>query len=373
MATLQQVLGAKNLIGVINAVKGGLAEDLLPAGMTKATRTVEADFGTYHKVEGERLSARLSAYGAPSRVIEVKGISELPMRLIHTINSHSFKPQVLMNLLELGSDLKQKMGQDEITRQTTAFGQIIANLRVSCCQSVLANGAIYFDANQEVLADSNNAALTIDFGVPAGNKSQLNMLGAGSIIDASWATAGTSIAKQLQNIQAAGRQLTGYQLTEAYYGKNVIDYILNNTQFGTYMAHNLTFGEAVVTRKLPPGFMGFNWHPMSELFLAKAYTNQGSTIGAEAIVDAWTATKVVFTPALSQEWFEMVEGTYPVPKSINQYEDATKAAEDIEEVAGRFAYAYITHDPPTVKEVSGDTFLPVLKVPKAVAIATVAF
>jgi hypothetical protein len=38
-----------------------------------------------------------------------------------------------------------------------------------------------------------------------------------------------------------------------------------------------------------------------------------------------------------------------------------------------FSYAQVTSDPVTVKHVAGDTFLPVLKVPKAIFIATVKF
>ncbi len=38
-----------------------------------------------------------------------------------------------------------------------------------------------------------------------------------------------------------------------------------------------------------------------------------------------------------------------------------------------FAYGVVNVDPVTIKRVAGDTFLPVLKVPKAVFAATVKF
>jgi hypothetical protein len=41
--------------------------------------------------------------------------------------------------------------------------------------------------------------------------------------------------------------------------------------------------------------------------------------------------------------------------------------------AGMFAYGLLNTDPVTVKMVAGDTFLPVLKVPGAIYIATVKF
>jgi hypothetical protein len=41
--------------------------------------------------------------------------------------------------------------------------------------------------------------------------------------------------------------------------------------------------------------------------------------------------------------------------------------------AGMFAYGLASADPPSAKIVYGDTFLPVLKVPSAIFVATVKF
>jgi len=43
------------------------------------------------------------------------------------------------------------------------------------------------------------------------------------------------------------------------------------------------------------------------------------------------------------------------------------------EIFGMFSYATVTADPPTVKQYAGDTFLPVICVPKSIFIATVKF
>ena len=53
---------------------------------------------------------------------------------------------------------------------------------------------------------------TIDYQIPAGNLTQLNMLGSGNILNADWATAGTDIPAQLHAINAAMIQLTGLGL-----------------------------------------------------------------------------------------------------------------------------------------------------------------
>jgi hypothetical protein len=41
--------------------------------------------------------------------------------------------------------------------------------------------------------------------------------------------------------------------------------------------------------------------------------------------------------------------------------------------AGMFAYGMASADPPTAKIIYGDTFLPVLKIPSAIFVATVKF
>ena len=57
---------------------------------------------------------------------------------------------------------------------------------------------------------------------------------------------------------------------------------------------------------------------------------------------------------------------------MQEDDSAEDLAKSIKNVAGMFAYAYVTKDPMGIKEVAGDTFLPLIKVPAAVFQATVA-
>lgn len=70
----------------------------------------------------------------------------------------------------------------------------------------------------------------IDFQIPAGNKAQLNMLGAGNIINVSWANVGAPIMTDIMNIQAAFAQLTGYPLTDIWINGTLWPAIVQNTQ-----------------------------------------------------------------------------------------------------------------------------------------------
>jgi hypothetical protein len=368
MATLQQVLGAKNLVGVIQSVKSGLPDDIIPPAFLTVTRTVEGAICTYRKVEGDRRVARLVQYGAPSKARELKGVSEVPVKLMHSLESIHFNPSVLTNLTNIDNEQKQKLAQAEIARETKEFKTLFTNARIACAFSALANGKIYFNANGEILPTSTGALTTIDFQVPGTNKDQL-----GGLIDASWATAGTKIHQQLKAIKRQARKLTGYPITEAFYGKNVLDYILSNTTLQTYMKHNPQFTDALLKYELPPGFLGLNWHPVDEMFYeTNVAAGDVDKITAGATAEAFGADSVTFTPAPSPEWWEVVEGSYPVPTSIDSAESAEALAGNIMEVNGMFAYAYLTRDPVTIKEVAGDTHLTLIKVPKAVFLSKVA-
>lgn len=356
--TLQQILGGKNLSGVIQGIKPGVPADFMPPGFINTTRTVEGDTATYRKIEGTRKTARIAQYGSPSQVRALSGVKEVSVKLLHSIESNFHKPATLMNLTNLQDESRQVLGQAEIARQTAEFKQLFYNLRISSIISALASGYIYFDGDGNLLPDSTGAVLSSDFQMAAGNQDQLDWDGGGAIIAASWATAGTSIEAQIQDLQIAARRLTGYPIVHAFYGTNILGYFLGNTKLkeiiNRYAAYQVGFSTGVI----PDGFLGLKWHPAYESFFVDNDGSYQSFIGADT---------VVFTPEPSADWWEILEGTYPVPTNIgNVSPDAAAAMGNVATVAGQFSYAIVTSDPVTVKQVAGDTFLPVLKVPNAI-------
>lgn len=401
MATLQQILGAKNLIGRIQAVKPGLAADLLPPELLASGRTVEGNYGTYRKVVGERRVARVAQYGSPSQVREMKGISEIPVTLIHTIESFNFQPTLLQNLLQEDNEMKQKNAAQEIARQTADFHDLFENLRVAAVTCLLAFGTLYFDNDGRLLLPTVSAAgtltaptgavYTVDMAMPSGNRNQLNVYGS-NIISAVWSNTGTDIVSQINALKVAARKQTGYAITQAFYGDNIFKYLVNNTTIQTIMKYSESFRAAFARREIPAGFLGLDWHPMREAFYATdvvpmqpgtnltiptgktpANTKADEALDNSLAASIWPANLITFTPDISAEWYELIQGTYPVKINIDEIADsAADLADAIENVAGMFAYAVATTDPMSIKEVAGDTFLPVLKVPGAVYQATVA-
>jgi len=374
-ANIETILGARNLIGMIQARVAGVPDDIMPPEFYRASRTCEGNRGTYWKVQGTRLTARLVQYGAPSKQRELQGVSEVPITLLHSAEHIVHEPATLQNLLaeqqgDPNGEMKQRLGLQTVSRQIATFGDLFKNLRVSAIYSALALGYIYWDAAGNLLPTSSGAIGSVDFGVPAAHQNQLDVYGTGALIDAKWSAATTAIETQVKRIIKAGRKVTGYPITTAFYGENIPKYFVGNNGYKEAIHGSSRLAEAYATSEIPPGTFGIKrWIPVSEAFYASA----GTVGGTETLSDWFGVNQIVFTPDATPDWWEVLEGTYPVPSAFNIVADAMQQLQALKEVAGAFSYATIVTDPVSIKQVCGDTFLPVLKVPKAIFNATVEF
>lgn len=366
MKTLREILGARNLCGVIEEVKGGLAEDILPPSFLRSTRTVEGDHCTYRKVQGTRKTARLVHYGSPSQKRNLSGISEQAVKLVHAFEHIHHNPTTLMSLQQMESETKQKLGMQEVSRQTKEFKQLFLNLRVASVFSALFTGHIYFDSEGNLLSSSSDNTIDINFGIPAGNQNQCDILGDGAIIDAVWSEAGTGIHTHIASIITAVRKLCGYKLTHAFYGASILDYFLGNTKLKELINRNTSLQASFMKNEIADGFLGVEkWIKVTDDFYVDKDGSYQSFMGSD---------KIIFTPTPSPEWYELIQGTFPVPTNIgNLTVDGIAAMRSIYEKAGMFSYAQVKSDPVSIKHLAGDTFLPVIKVPNAVVVADVNF
>ena len=380
---LAQILGAKNIIGIIQGIKPGLREKILPPALLTSTEKVSGNYGTYHKVVGERRASRVTDYGAPAMVYEPTGVAEIPVNFLHSFQQMPFKPSALMNLLQEGNEQRQKLGMETIARQTGDFAQTFRNLRVAAIFQMLAQGSITTDTNGRFTTTAASVARTIDYGIPSTNKGQLNVprydingkLITSAIIDASWATTTTSILKHLQNLKEVAAQMTGYPLSLAFCGKNVRRYLMNNTEYKDYMKRYEPAQKAAYEGKIGAGFADFNWFEMTEAFYSQDKANDGSALTPNKALPIFDPDTVTFTPDISTEWYDLIEGSYPVPAGEEEGGSASEILSRYVETFGHFGWAKrgVDDNPSVIVEFQGDTFLPVIKVPYAVFIAKVVF
>ena len=117
-----------------------------------------------------------------------------------------------------------------LTRQEAYLAQRFANL-IEFQTAAMFRGEYSYDEDGDALRHGfTGGETTIDFGVPAGNLTQLDMLGGGDILDADWATAATDIPAHLHEINAAMIQLTGMGLAHVVVTSVGWQHIVNNTK-----------------------------------------------------------------------------------------------------------------------------------------------
>lgn len=359
--TIQQVLHAKSLTGLIQAINPGLPR-VLPNGFYTPTRNVRGNTAEYTKVEGRRDVAMAVQYGSKSKAATQKGVARVPVTLWHSFMNMAHNAEVLDMLRQYDRPEAQNFGMQELERQSRGFATIFENTRQSLMHSALFTGYIYLDGDGNLLPTSSGAAITIDFGVPAAHRSQLDILGAGNIIAASWATAGTDIIAHINGVKSALTRKTGYVPMHAFYGKNIPSYFARNTGIGALLQTDRQLAEGLGSNgTFQVG--GLTWHNAQDAMF----------VDQNGAIQGWLGDdSVIFTPNPGADWWELLNGSYVVPNGVKSIGGtAVDMLADLQRVFGRFSYADLTLDPPGITHYAGDTFLPVLKVPLAIAIADV--
>lgn len=373
--TLQEILASRNLIGRIVDIVNGVPEDILPPGFLTANRTTEGDRGEYLRVAGTRQTSTVSRYGAPAKDTAPVGIGSTPIKLLHSFETFSHDPTVLNLLIEeTGTGLvRQQMARETINRQLEVFGSRFRNLRVSSVMSALTTGGIAFDAGGNLLPPdattaliNSTAAWSINYGVPTGNTGALNVFGTGNLLT-NWAysaanNSAPNILGQLKAVKKAGRKLTGFPITHAFYGINIPNYIAMDPVLQAIIRGSQRVAEEAITAEIPSSVGNLKWYPIDQAFFVDQTGKAQDWAGPNTIV---------FTPDPNTDWWEVIEGTYPVPRSIQLANDLGAVLGNIQQVAGPFSYAQVTTNPVSLQHFAGDTFLPVLKNPAAIMIATV--
>jgi len=353
--TLSEIIGGIPMTTTAQTVTRGIP-NYIPPSFFNVTRRVVGNVVKYKKVAGSRKLAREVQYGAPSVLATKTGVSAASASLIHSFEHVQYDYLMLQNLQD-ANGVVQAQAVDEIYRQNADFVEEFNSLRTASVVSLLANGKIWFDGDGQMLFSSSGAVNTIDFSVPANNQNQLN-----GIIAASWATATTDIQGQIQAIKRNSLETTGYELRHAFYGINIPSYLTTNNSINKYLSGNPSLQNKLYGGgEIGDGFQGLTWHPVYSSFGTDANGTVREFVGPDS---------VTFTPDPTPDWYEFVEGSMGVPRTVDVMTGPPNA-NTFDTVYGKFGYAVPTHDPIGIKQYSGDTFLPLCKVGGALYIADV--
>ena len=356
---ISEVLGVDNIVGVIQSSTAGLPKPL-PEAYYTVNRTVEGDSVGFDSEAGERGVAPIVDRNSPSKHVVIDGLTQKIFKLLTMKLKAGINPNVLQNLRAPGGSTKQKNGQGEVARIVGKLNKKIENTRlVASHYMLIGGGKIWYDSDGDLLYSATGAVNTVDAVIPATNLNQgKQMDGSTAIISASWATVGTSIYGDMENLQLTALQRYGAPITTVVYGANIFGYIVKNTDIGKNLQSNASLAAAFANLAIPNGFLGIEtWVKGAGSFWLDATATNRTFVGADDIV---------CLPAPNANWLENVEGSYLIPGGSGLYGSLVDANNAFIEVTGKFGYAAQENDPVGATMYAGDTYLPFIKVPKAV-------
>lgn len=280
-------------------------------------------------------------------------------------------------------------GQDYIARQTMHLAEKYNNT-IELLTTGMFQDNLYFQLSGDNLLPvigaptAPNLGFQIPFQIPAGNKSQLNMLGTGNIIQVGWQNIGAPILKNCLSIQAAMTELTGYQPKHVWMNSLTWYNVLLNTEVrNTAGTSNTPFAEYDrVPEKNADGLDGaefaaqlrglpwLSWHIADDVLVTGGDVDpvwsQGAadvTAGTTTVIKVFPDNTAMFAPEPSKDWAEMYHGAEWISENAGQPMQLKKGY--------TFWKEWITQ-PSCIELIALMNCLPLLYVPKAIAFATVA-
>lgn len=361
MATLEQLFAGRNLTKLVQGIKPGLPRRI-PDEFFRVTDQPRGHVFEWFEFNGNRDMALIVSQDSPAHRVGHPDAIAKSATMLRTFESQQFLANKLRNLIDPTTNeaRRDEMGRQFVTRSSEWFKRRQENLVQTAAQVMLFDFAIHFNEKGELLTSSSGATVSIDPAIPAGQINQLDILGSGDIIDTTWATDSTDIIGDLAKIKDQMLQLGGWNITEAFYGGNIAEYIASNDAAKEYINRTpaLATQRFLEANKVPTGFQNLNWHDAHDAFYIDASGSVQTILGDD---------EIVFTPPPSEEWWKYVQGTEMVPSGLGVVgSDASELLGDLIEVQGNFSYATMVTNPVSIEQFSGLNWLPLIVATRAV-------
>jgi hypothetical protein len=356
----QDILSWVPLTEAVEVVKTGLPK-VLPPEFWTTTENVSGNNARMIEYSGTRRTSRVTPYGAPAKQAEKVSLSDRAVILLSSREEVAFRDE-LVKIFREWEDYKpqQQMAMREVAHQGEQFRQRFENLEIAAVSQTVASGVLYFDGEGNLLPTSSGAVLTVDQGVPANNKNQLN-----GIIGTTWSNVAAPIANDLFNLRARAIQTTGFPLKYAIYGKNIPGYMTGNTSLQGFWARNAQYNQQYLDKNLvPEKFLDYIWVPANEAF----YEDESGTVR-----EIFPADGITFTPEVNKATYTLYRGSELVPTQFGPTADAMAALKSLTEVFGRGRYAKLKDNPVEIIDIAFTHFLARLKSPASWFFADVTF
>lgn len=190
--------------------------------------------GSYDVFNDTRVPMSMTQPGAPSVAQAPNPVGNVPYQIPRNHEHIPLLAEVLHNLRPIGGPAGQidEGGMSYISEQERILKQKATNQREFMVAGMM-RGSMSWTIPSAFSNPSlaySGGAVTMDYQMPAGNKSQANMLGAGNIIGTAWDNTAAPIVSDLLELNAAFIQLTGRGLRWIYTTSTVWQFMLAATQ-----------------------------------------------------------------------------------------------------------------------------------------------
>lgn len=359
--SMADVLGAPQLCGSYETVKGGVP-DIFPPAFYTVDQEVEGNKGSYFQSDGQRQTSRLTAYGASSTSVQLKGTTEVPVILYHVAENFTVPMTKMAGLIRpdsSGSDLLiDEKGVKEISKHVKNSVIRVRNLKTAVLGQLFSLGNNYWDGVGNLLPSSSGAKTTSASQIAAANIGALTSVLSGQL---AWGNPASDIEDTLIQLDQLAMDSTGYPIRYAIYGRNIPKYMSNNSKMTAYLARNPVANDLYVKNSGIAPLGNMTWIPGYQ----SSFRDQNDV--TQRIVGD---DQVTFVPEPDTSWLGWINGSTPIPGSIDIEKDAMAALANVQFVHGDYMYAMVSADPVALKLVFGTTSLPTIRVPKAVFIIT---
>lgn len=353
-ASLQELLLPQIVVGVISQLKRGRGAigswlGFHPTKYDEGTttlsgpNTVPSPGGagprtlTYRIFNETRVPMKARAPGAPAATRAANPLAQ------NTVDIARFYQKIVLNYELLGnmaamigpnSQIDQG-GQSYIAEQQKYLVTQGHNIVEMIAAGMMRDSLYFINSGDDWLpsftaASAGQAGFQVNFRIPSGNKSQLNMLGAGDIIGTTWANTSANIITDILEIQAAYAQLSRYAMTDIWINSTMWNNIISNTQvrnvagsantpfaqFDMEMAPNMS-GPPTFTARIR-GVPYITWHFDDDAMALGGDTDPIYTQGTATLSKKVPDNMAIFTTAPSGDWAKFIYGGEYVVEQVGQ-------------------------------------------------------
>ncbi len=333
-------------------------------GMSKGganVRTTPSRRGSYDVYNDTREVATATLPGTHAATVARNPVGNVPFTIPRTAEKLPILMEEVNQLRALGGpvDGVDSLGEVYIMEQERVFKQRFTNLREFQIAAMLRGSYTYTQSGQDMTHGFSGGSITVDYQVPSGNKSQLDMLGGGDIIGTAWDNAAAPLIRDLLAINSAFIELVGRGLQDILTTSVIWGFVITNTEVQN-LAGSVNNPVQNFDRNNDEEFLAtLNGAPWVKWTISDNGLSLGGTF-TKLVAD----TDASFTTKMDGSVVQYFEAPEPVVDPV------TNAMSN---PSGEYYYHKVIDDPVSYECHGRFNGLPVLYVPAAVAYGSVDF